>query len=151
MGNISALHSATDEKQNVQIPNVHDSPYSSRNACPESCSETSGRKAAPNGLRAFAPGDRPNASGRVSEKREKREKRTNPVPVGERLMLTPQFAADLLSISRRKLGELLAAGILHGQKVGGSRMFSRSELEKFAAGEVAAAVSVSNDRRKKKQ
>lgn len=88
---------------------------------------------------------------RGSENGKEREKRVNPVPVGERLMLAPQEAADLLSISRRRISELVASGKLQGQKVGRLRFFSRAELEKFAAGEVPPAVPASNERRKKKQ
>lgn len=47
------------------------------------------------------------------------------------LLLTPEDAAEMLSISRSKLYELLAAGEVESVRIGGSRRIPVDALEDF--------------------
>jgi excisionase family DNA binding protein len=52
---------------------------------------------------------------------------------GERLLLTPEEAAEALAIGRSKLYELLAAGALRSVRIGGCRRVPLVALKDFVA------------------
>lgn len=49
----------------------------------------------------------------------------------DKLLLTPEEAAAMLSISRSKVFQLLAAGSLEGVRIGGSRRIRLTALQRF--------------------
>jgi len=49
----------------------------------------------------------------------------------EKLLLTPEDAAEVLSIGRTKVYELLAAGLLRSVRIGTSRRVPREAVEEF--------------------
>jgi excisionase family DNA binding protein len=51
----------------------------------------------------------------------------------DKLLLTPEQAAELLSISRSKLYELIARGELDSVRIGASRRVPTAALEDFVA------------------
>jgi excisionase family DNA binding protein len=51
----------------------------------------------------------------------------------EKLLLTPGEAAEMLSISRSKLYELLASNELESVRIGGSRRIPTAALDDFVA------------------
>jgi len=53
----------------------------------------------------------------------------------EKLLYSPREAADLLSISRSKLYELMASGVVHSVRVGRSRRIPADALRAFVAAE----------------
>jgi excisionase family DNA binding protein len=55
---------------------------------------------------------------------------TGEVPV-DKLLLTVRDAAEMLSISRAKLYELLAGGVIESVKLEGSRRIPREALDEY--------------------
>lgn len=49
----------------------------------------------------------------------------------EKLLLTPQEAAELLGIGRSKVYELMASGVLRSVKVGRCRRIPRKAIDDF--------------------
>lgn len=56
----------------------------------------------------------------------------------DKLLLTVEEAASLLSLHRARIFPLLAAGRIRSLKIGRNRRIPRSELEAFIAEELAA-------------
>jgi len=61
------------------------------------------------------------------------------IEAGAKLLLTPEQAADVLSIGRTKLFELLANGTLPSVRIGNCRRVPAAALESFVAELVGAA------------
>lgn len=55
-----------------------------------------------------------------------------------KLLVRPEEGAEILSVSRSRLYELMAAGTIRSIKVRGSRRIPMQELERFVAEEVEA-------------
>lgn len=51
----------------------------------------------------------------------------------DKILLTPEAAAEVLSIGRSKLYELLATGALESVTIGASRRVPRDALDEFVA------------------
>ena len=56
----------------------------------------------------------------------------------ESLLLRPDDAARVLSLSRARLYELMAAGVIKSIKIGGSRRIPAEALKRFVDDQVAA-------------
>ncbi len=56
----------------------------------------------------------------------------------ERMLFKPEEAAEVLGISRARLYELLAAGVIPSIKVGASRRVPADALREWVASELAA-------------
>lgn len=54
----------------------------------------------------------------------------------EILLVNEKVAAQMLGLSRRKVFDLHASGVLSAQKIGRRKLYSVSSLKKFAEGEV---------------
>jgi excisionase family DNA binding protein len=59
------------------------------------------------------------------------QQRLEGVLAGERLLLTPEEAAEVLRIGRTTVYALLRAGELHAVHIGRSCRISRAELERY--------------------
>ena len=62
-----------------------------------------------------------------------RSRRLNPIPPEQRLAVGVETAANLLSISRRHLYELIAEDRLVSAKIGARRVILVAEIERFLA------------------
>lgn len=51
----------------------------------------------------------------------------------EKLLLTPEEAAEVLSLSRSRVYALMCAGLLGSVKIGGSRRIPAEELRRYVA------------------
>ena len=58
--------------------------------------------------------------------------------LADKLLVRPEEGAEILSVSRSRLYELMAAGTIRSIKVKGSRRIPMQELERFVADEVEA-------------
>lgn len=74
-----------------------------------------------------------------------RNRRTNPVPPEQRLGLDMQNGADMLSVSRRQLYDLIAEGRIKTVKIGLRRVIPRSEIERLLAEGTEPASSPHNE------
>jgi excisionase family DNA binding protein len=61
----------------------------------------------------------------------RRNKRENAVPREQRIALDIETAADMLSVSRRHVYDLINEGRIRSTKLGDRRLISRRELERL--------------------
>ncbi len=66
-----------------------------------------------------------------TDTRTRRARRANPVPPENRIAVDVVTAADMLSVSRRHLYQLISAGDLATAKVGSRRLVRVAEIERF--------------------
>lgn len=77
------------------------------------------------------PRDHAHLNARTAINRSRRNRRPNPLPPEQRIAVDVETAADMLSISRRHIYELIAAGDLTTAKVGARRLVRIAEIQRY--------------------